>query len=183
MSVDPNSIGIPLAARPEGDPRKIDGVKGGDNFHGMMPKGKSIYDIAVKEAGGKPAKKSSEPTVGTQVFDNAKSAMDFVKKFDPQNMAGTVPHALDMMKQLQGSMGVGQIMTGIVGMKLGGLMKMLPILQQLGNIDLLSQAQGLIGQEFAKLPIPSIPQIPNVEQITNDLQKLKEIPSKITEIV
>lgn len=183
MSIDPKTIGIPVSARPVGDPRKLDGVKGAETLHGLVDSAKSLYDISLTEAGGKPAKKADAPTVGSQVFDQAKSAMDFAKKFDPQNIAGTVPHALDMMKQLQGAMGAGQIMNGILGSKLGGLMKMLPMLQQLGNIDLLNQAQSMIGQEFAKLPIPQIPQIPNVQQLTNDLQKLKEIPSKVKEII
>jgi len=180
--IDPRTIGMPISARPEGDPRKLDGVKGGELLHGILDGPKSLYDIAMQEAGGKPLLKFDAPTIGTQVFDQAKSAVDFVKNFDPSNLAGTVPHALDMMKQLQIRMPNGpQFMSSMLGDKLSGLLSLMPMLNQLGNLDLLQQAQNLISQELANLPLPQIPQIPNVsiESVTGELQKIKEIPSKI----
>jgi hypothetical protein len=184
MPIDPKSIGLPLSARPTGDPRKLDGVAGAETLHGLFDDAKSLYDVSMQEAGGKPLLKAEMPTVGSQVFDGAKSAMDYVKKFDPQNIAGTVPHSLGMMNQLQVSMGAGQIMNGILGPKLGSLMKLLPVLQQLGNMDLLSQAQSLIGQEFASLPLPQIPQIPNLDQIvtpfSNGLPDVSQVTGQLT---
>lgn len=182
MTIDPRSIGIPISARPEGDPRKIDGVKGGELLHGVLEGSKSLYDIAMKEAGGKPLMKFDAPTIGTQAFNQAKSAVDFVKQFDPSNLAGSVPHSLDMMKQLQSKMGIGpQFISGMLGDKLAGLLNLMPMLNQLGNLDLLQQAQNLISQELANLPLPEIPQIPNVniDSVTSELQKVKEIPSNI----
>lgn len=181
MAINPRTIGIPISARPEGDPRKLDGVKGGELLHGSFDEAKSMYDIAMQEAGGKPLKKADAPTIGSQAFDNAKSAVDCVKKFDPQNLAGSVPFALDMMKQLQTRMPNGpQLISDMLGPKLAGVLSLLPLLEQLGNIDLLQQAQSMITQELANLPLPQVPQLPNVNvsALTSELQTIREIPSK-----
>lgn len=180
MSIDPRSIGMPISARPEGDPRKLDGIKGGELLHGALDDAKSLYDVAMQEAGGKALKKADTPTIGSQEFDKAKSAVDYVKKFDPSNLAGSVPHSLDMMKQLQSKMGGGpQFLSNMLGSKLTGMLSLLPALEKLGNLDLLQQAQSMISQELANLPLPAVPVLPNVEALTGELQKIKEIPSKI----
>lgn len=184
MNIDPRSIGIPMSARPLGDPRKLDGVKGSEFLHGALDGAKSLYDISMQEAGGKALLKAAAPTIGTQAFNDAMSAVDFVKGFDPSNLAGSVPFALDMMKQLQIRMPSGaQFISGMLGDKLSGLLSLMPMLNQLGNLDLMQQAQNLISQELANLPLPQLPQLPDVGAITSQLQMITEIPSGIGNII
>lgn len=181
MAVNPETIGTPISSRPEGDPRPLDGVRGGEKIHSLIDSAKSLYDISLDEAGGKPAKKAKEPTIGTQEFDKAKSALEFTKKFDPQNAAGTIPQALDMLQQLQSQMGAApQMISQMLGSKISELLKQIPVLQQLGNLDVLNQVQGMISQEMAKLPVPQVPQIPQaVTDVQTTIQKINELPSKI----
>lgn len=181
----PETIGTPISSRPDGDPRPLDGVKGGEKLHSFIDSAKSLYDMSLNEAGGKAAKKAKEPTIGTKEFDKAKSALEFTKKFDPKNLAGSVPQSLDMLKQLQSKMGSGapQMISKMLGPKISGLLKQIPALQQLGNLDMLNQVQGMLTQELAKLPIPPVQQaVQSVETVNKQLTAIKELPSK-TDIV
>jgi hypothetical protein len=146
MAVNPETIGTPISARPKNDPRKIDGVAGDEKLHSLLDSAKSLYDITLDEAGGKPAIKAKEPTVGTQQFDKAKNAVDFVKKFDPKNAAGSIPFALNLATMVQKGLNPQDFVKDLLGSKITGL------LGQLTQVtNLLQQAQNLLPAQVQQL--------------------------------
>jgi hypothetical protein len=83
-------------------------------------------------------------------------------------------------------MGAGpQMLTNMLGSKIGELLKQIPMLQQLGNLDMLGQVQGMLSQELSKLPIPSqlsgLQNIANISNITNNIPNLQNMTGPLTD--
>lgn len=178
MSIAPETIGTPLSSRPAKDARKIDGVAGNEKLHSLVDSAKSLYDISLDEAGGKPALKAKEPTVGTQEFDKAKSAVDFVKKFDPKNMSGAIPFALNLTTMVQKGLDPQAFVKDLLGSKITGLMGQL---SQVTN--LLQQAQNLLPaqvQQLAQLE-QQITSTIN-EELSGAVGKLSQVTSTASQI-
>lgn len=171
MSVAPETIGTPISARPTKDPRKIDGVAGNEKLQSLVDSAKSLYDISLDEAGGKPALKAKEPTVGTQEFDKGKNAVDFIKKFDPQNMSGAIPFALNLTTMVQKGLNPQAFVKDLLGSKITGLMGQL---SQVTN--LLQQAQNLLPAQLQQLTQLE-------QQITSKLnEELSGAVGKLTQV-
>lgn len=138
---------IPVSARPANDARKSDGKKGDENNHGaILNGGQSLYELAKDKAGGTPAKKADTPSVGSQKFDNSKNPVDFIKQFDPKNLAGSIPFALNLATIVQQGLNPQAFVQDLLGSKITGL------LGQLSQVtNLLQQAQNLLPAQLQQL--------------------------------
>jgi hypothetical protein len=144
MSIDLNEPLYPKSARPEGDPRKVDGKKGSETSHGLIDNNESIFDIAKNKVASKSLKHHDSPTIGSQQYDGGKSATNFTKGFDPKNIAGAIPFALNLVKDIQSNSGAGKLLGDIVGGNIG------PMIQQfLGALK--SGDQKAIGDLVSKI--------------------------------
>ncbi len=163
---------------------------------GSLPKGTVKKDAAVNEhyqdetqghadaaknkTNNRSMKVADAKTIGSKVFDGAKSATDFIKKFDPQNTSGTIPFALDLMKQIQNGSGPNKILSDIVGQNLNGIISQFTNLlkqnlpAEAGLLASLIQ-QGLqLKQRIDQLkaePVPDLQLISTIEQQISELDQ------------
>jgi hypothetical protein len=173
---------------------------------GSLPKGTVKQDAAVNEhyqdetqghadaaknkTNNRSMKVGDAKTIGSQVFNGAKSATQFIKKFDPQNSSGTIPFALNLIQQIQSGSGPNKILGDIVGQNLSGiigqftnlLQQNLPV--QAGLLTSLIQ-QGLqLKQRIEQLkldPVPDLQLISSIEQQISELdQQIANINSSGT---
>lgn len=121
----------------------------------IPPLSKPVNEIA-QIAGNVPIPKAKLPTIGPHTFDNAKSALSFVKNFDPPNISGTIPGALNMLESLKKGSIADVTMSGALGGQIGGIFK------QFANLDS-SQMQSM----FMKLT----DEIKVVEQLSKTAQQ------------
>jgi hypothetical protein len=103
--------GLPI---PTTDPKA-----GTDQYY--QKAGEGHADVAKNKTNNRGMKKADAKTIGSKVFNGAKSATDFVKNFDPQNTSGSIPFALNLIKQIQTGSGVNKILSDIVGSQLNGI--------------------------------------------------------------
>lgn len=196
MAIDPDSLGIPISARPEGDPRKLDGVAGGESLHPLNKKDKKIYKIAKEDSGGKSAKKADKPTVGSKEYDGSKVPTDFIKKFDPKNAAGSIPFALDMVKKIKDGLNpqdfvkdlLGGKMTEMLG-KLNEATQMIQKVQQMGGampqMQQLTQLKDKLTSQITDELSSALPKPPTQDSIANaanivdETNKILEKPKDI----
>lgn len=118
-----NAIGYPLSSRPKEDPRKVDKKTGDETSHGALDKVESIFDIAKTQVSKKILKGADFPTIGSQEFDKAASAINFIKGFDPKNIAGAIPHALGIIEKMKSMSGKNMIPDDIFGKGFNDLLK------------------------------------------------------------
>ena len=186
---------IPISGRPVGDPRKIDGKKGDENNHGaILNGGQPIHDQAKDKAGGSAAKKADTPTMGSQMFDMSKNPVDFIKKFDPKNLAGSIPFALNLSKIVQQGLNPQAFVKDLLGSKITGMLGQLSqvtnLLQQAQNMlpaqiqqltQLEQQLTSKLNEELGSLS-EKITQVTDVatkiNQITTDVKSITEQPNK-----
>lgn len=109
-------LGIPASARPKGDPRLIDGLAGLETAHGALQKGiDSIYKLSYEMSAGEVLKNFDLPTIGSQLFDGNTNATKFIKQFDPNNSAGAVGFALNMVDKINSALDEGKLFKDIFG--------------------------------------------------------------------
>lgn len=123
MSIKPDDPYYPISARPAKDPRKVDGKNGQETSHSLLDNNESIFDIAHNRVSDKQLKGADSPTIGSQQFDNGKSATDFTKGFDPKNLSGAIPFALNLIKDIQKNSGAGKTLNDIAGPKISDFIK------------------------------------------------------------
>lgn len=70
-------------------------IQGGGEFKEVLHK--YAHDIAT----GLKAKFKEMPNIGAMKFDGGKNAIEFIKKIDPKNLAGAIPQALELMRNMQ----------------------------------------------------------------------------------
>ena len=152
MAVDPDFDPLyPLSARPKKDPRKVDGINGDETSHSLIDNGESAYDISRNKVSSKKLKNETDPTIGSQQYDGGKSATDFTKGFDPNNKSGSIPFALNLIKQIQQNSGPEKILSDIVGGNISSLIgQFLGALKKNDN-PLMGQLTNLIQKEFDKV--------------------------------
>lgn len=104
-------------------------------------------DAAKEKTNNRAMKKPDAKTIGSKVFDNAMSATEFAKKFDPRNSSGSIPFALNLIKQIQKGSGPNKILSDIVGSQLNGVISQVTNLikqnlpaQALALMDVANQA-------------------------------------------
>lgn len=114
--IDNSSIGIPASARPAGDPRLIDGLKGLETLHGTLQNSiDSMYDLSYKLTGGEVLKNFDLPSIGAQVFDGNGDAAKFIKQFDPNNKSGAVGFALGLVDKINSELDEGKLLKDLMG--------------------------------------------------------------------
>jgi hypothetical protein len=79
-------------------------------------------DAAKDKTNNRAMKKSDAKTIGSKVFDGGQDPINFIKKFDPKNTSGSIPFALDLVKQIQSNSGPDKMLSDIVGQKLSEIM-------------------------------------------------------------
>jgi hypothetical protein len=186
---------IPISGRPVGDPRKIDGKKGDENNHGaILNGGQPIHDQAKDKAGKVAAKKADVPTMGSQMFDMSKNPVDFIKKFDPKNLAGSIPFALNLSKIVQAGLDPQAFIKDLLGSKItemmGQLSQVTNLLQQAQNLlpaqvqqlmQLEQQLVGKLNEEIGALT-EKVTQVTDVAKqindISNNVKSVTEQPNK-----
>jgi hypothetical protein len=146
-----NKNTYPISARPETDPRKVDGLKGSEKTHGAVADSKSIYDIAKDVVSNKTLKGAEFPTIGSQEFDKGFNATSFVKGFDPQNISGSIKSALDIVNLVkQNAGGVGKLPGDLIGENLFSKFQQLTQALKSNNKELLE----IIEKEIEKINEP-----------------------------
>jgi hypothetical protein len=135
-------------------------------------------DVAKDKTNNRAMKKPDAKTIGSKVFDNAISATEFVKKFDPRNSSGTIPFALNLIKQIQQGSGPNKILSDIVGSQLNGVISQVTNLikqnlpaQAFALMDLANQALEIKDRLDQLISNPSV-----------DLQLLSEVQSQYDNI-
>lgn len=84
--------------------------------------GEGHADVAKNKTNNKGMKKADAKSIGSKVFEQGQDVVGFIKKFDPQNTSGTIPFALDLVKQIQSSSGPAKMLSDIVGQNLSDVM-------------------------------------------------------------
>lgn len=147
--------------------------------------GEGHADVAKNKTNNKGMKKADAKTIGSKVFEAGQDVVGFIKKFDPQNTAGSIPFALDLIKQIQSSSGVDKILGDIVGQNLGGIVQKFTGLikqglpQQAMMLANLAQ-QGLqLKQTIENL---SNKPVPDLQQISSLQQQLSEVEQQMTNL-
>ena len=142
--------------------------------------GEGHADVAKNKTNNRSMKKADAKTIGSKVFDGAQDAVAFIKKFDPQNTAGTIPFALDLIKQIQTGSGVNKILSDIVGGNLNGIIQKFTSLIKQGlpaqamQLANLAQSALQLKQQIESLsanPIPDIQQLSNLQQQLSDIEQ------------
>lgn len=114
--VDPKNSGIPMAARPAGDPRLIDGLKGLEAAHGALQDSiNSMYDLSYKLTGGEILKNFDLPTIGSKLFNGDSNAAKFIRQFDPNNSSGAVGMGLHIVDQINNALDEEKIFKDVFG--------------------------------------------------------------------
>jgi len=115
-TIDPITLGIPASARPAGDPRLIDGLKGLETAHGVLQNSiDSIYDLSYNLTGGEVLKNFDLPSIGSQFFDGNSNAAKFIKQFDPNNSSGAVGFALGLVDKINSELDEGKLLKDLMG--------------------------------------------------------------------
>jgi hypothetical protein len=116
MAIDPQSIGIPMSARPLNDPRLIDGLAGLEAAHGALTNGiDSIYKLSYELSGSQILKNFDLPTIGSQIFDGNSSASNFIRQFDPNNSSGAVGFGLKIVDQINSQISGDKLFKDLFG--------------------------------------------------------------------
>ena len=116
VTIDPKTIGIPASARPAGDPRLIDGLKGLETLHGALQNSiDNIYDLSYSLSSGEVLKNFDLPSIGGQIFDGNSDAAKFIKQFDPGNKSGAVGFALGLVDKINSELDEGKLLKDLMG--------------------------------------------------------------------
>jgi hypothetical protein len=102
-----------------GLPVPVTDPKAGTDQYYQKEKGHA--DVAQNETNNRSMKKPEAKTIGSQVFEGGQDAINFIKKFDPQNTSGSIPFALDLVKQIQSNSGPNKMLSDIVGQGLSSI--------------------------------------------------------------
>lgn len=147
--------------------------------------GEGHADVAKNKTNNKAMKKPQSKSIGSKVFDAGQDVVAFVKKFDPQNTSGTIPFALDLIKQIQGNSGVNKILGDIVGQNMGGLISKFTSLIKQGLPAEAQKLAGLIQQGMQlKQTIQQLSSgvTPDIQLLSGLQQQLNEIEQQISNI-
>lgn len=152
MSIMKDEPLYPLSARPANDPRTVDGKKGSETSHSLLNNNESIFDIAHNKVSNKQLKNADAPTIGSQQFDNGKSATDFTKGFDPKNLSGAIPFALSLIKDIQTKSGAGKLLGDIVTPEISSLIQKFVDALKIKDEKKLNDAVNAIKQIYENMP-------------------------------
>lgn len=147
--------------------------------------GEGHADVAKNKTNNKGMLKADAKTIGSKVFEQGRDVVGYIKKFDPQNTAGSIPFALDLIKTIQTNSGVNKILTDVVGQNMGGIIgKFTSLIKQ----NLPAEAQNLANliqqgmqlkqtiEQLAANPLPD-PQL-----ISGLQQQLTQIDQQISNL-
>ncbi len=148
MAINLNELQYPLSARPRSDPRRVDGKKGDETSHALIDNNESIFDIAKSKVSSKSLKHHDSPTIGSQQYDGGKSATDFTKGFDPKNISGSIPFALNLVKDIQNNSGAGKLLNDIVGGNIGDMIQQFLSALKSGDQQSVTDLIGKIQSEY-----------------------------------
>lgn len=138
----------PLSARPEGDPRLVDGKHGSEKSHALMDQMESIFTRSRDKVSSKSLKNHDNPTVGSQQTDGKQSATNFIKGFDPKNLSGAIPFALNLVKDIQNNSGAGKLLSDIAGPQIGQMIGQFTQALQGGQSQILQEIIQKIEQAY-----------------------------------
>lgn len=140
-------------------------------------------DAAKSKTNNRSMKKPNAKTIGSKVFQQGADVVGFVKQFDPSNTSGSIPFALNLIKQIQSNSGVNKILGDVVGQGMGGLISKFTGLIKQG---LPSQAMGLANviQQGLQLKqqVDQLVQNPasiDPQQLSNLQQQLAQVEQQI----
>lgn len=169
--------GLPI---PTTDPKA-----GTDQYY--QKAGEGHADVAKSKTNNKGMLKADAKSIGSKVFDSGQDVVGFVKKFDPQNTSGTIPFALDLIKQIQTGSGVNKILTDVVGQGMGGLISKFTSLIKQGLpgeaqklADLIQQGMQL--KQRVEQLTSSATSTPDPQILATLQQQLNEIEQQITNL-
>lgn len=148
MSISPDDIMYPVSARPESDPRKVDGKHGSEKSHTLNDNLETVYTKSRDKVSNKILKNHDKPTVGSQEFDGKKSATDFIKGFDPKNLSGAIPFALKLVKDIQSNSGAEKLLSDIASPEISKLIGQFTQALKAGESTIIKQIVDKIEQSF-----------------------------------
>jgi hypothetical protein len=115
-AIDPTTIGIPASARPQNDPRLVDGLAGLETAHGALQGAiDSIYDLSYNLTSNRVLGGFDLPSIGSQIFDGDSDAAKFIRQFDPNNSSGVVGFGLKIVDQINSALDEEKIFKDIFG--------------------------------------------------------------------
>jgi hypothetical protein len=142
-------------------------------------------DAAKDKTNNRAMKKPEAKTIGSKEFDNAVSATNFAKKFDPKNLSGSIPFALNLVKQIQNNSGPNKILSDIVGSGLNGVISQFTNLLKQNLPAQASALAGLISQGLEiKEKLEELVKNPNVDTqiLAETQQQYDEIQQQISQL-
>lgn len=148
MAISPDDIMYPISARPEGDPRKVDGKSGSEKSHTLLDNKESVYTRARDKVSSKALKNHDKPTIGSQESDGKQSATDFIKGFDPKNLSGAIPFALNLVKDIQKNSGAEKLLSNISNPQISQLIGQFTQALKGGEAQIVQQLVQKIEQAF-----------------------------------